>query len=220
MEIYEPEDELVPSEVTENQIVQTINERAIALLAEAHGLKIVDDESDARGVDIVLRAKSLRRDLSNARSDATTPYERRKKAIIRWFTAHDSPLESVERETGDQHLRYQARVREAARKEQERLQKLADARNAKAAVKAEAKGVEPPVMIPVPTVQAPPKTVKTAAGSLTVKTVWSFEVVDLSALPDEYKMADEAKLGRVVRAGVRQIPGVRIFETESLGGRS
>ena len=60
--------------------------------------------------------------------------------------------------------------------------------------------------------QAPPKTVRTEAGSVTIRSAWKFEVVDMAALPDEYKIADAVKLGKVVRAGVREIPGVRIYE--------
>jgi hypothetical protein len=220
IEIFEP-GELVPAEVVESPTVQSLNERAIALLAEAHGLKITDDDSDLVGADVILRAKSLRKELGKARSDATTPFERTKKAIIAWFQAHDAPLEKVEREVGQQHISYQRRKDEAARKEQERLRLLAEKRQAKAAAKAEAKGEEPPApIIPMPTVQAPAKTVKTAAGSLTTKVEWKFEVIDFAALPDEYKVPDAVKLGKVVRAGVREIPGVSIFSVETLGGRS
>jgi len=217
---FEPS-ELVPAEVVENATVQTLNERAIALMAEAHGLKITDDESDIIGSDIVIRAKVLRKDFDKERTVATTPFEKTKKAIIAWFQAHDAPLEKVEREIGQQHLAFVRAKQEAARKEQERLEKQAARRNAAAAEKAIAKGVEPPApIIPMPTVQAPPKTVQTAAGKLTTTVTWKYEVVDLAALPDEYKVPDTVKLGKVVRAGVREIPGVRIFSVETLGGRS
>ena len=212
LEIYEV-NELVPREVTSDETVQSLNERAIVLLTEAQGIKIVDDASDRTGADIVVRAKALRAELLKARGAATTPYERTKKAIIAWFIAHDAPLEKVQVEIGRQHLTYQAKADEAARKEQERLRKLAEARQARQAAKAEEKGLEaPPVVIPMPTIQAPPKTLHTASGSVTTRTVWKHQVVDMAALPDEYKIADEVKLGKVVRAGIREIPGVRIYE--------
>lgn len=212
LEIYEP-NELVPQEITSNETVLSMNERAIVLLTEAQGIKIVDDDSDNAGAEIIVRAKDLRAELLKARSAATTPYERTKKAIIAWFNAHEAPLEKVQKEIGRQHLAYQAKKDEQARKETERLRKLAEAKQARQAAKAEAQGLEaPPVVIPMPTVQAPPKTVKTASGSLTTRRIWKHQVVDFAALPEEYKIADEVKLGKVVRAGVREIPGVRIYE--------
>ncbi len=42
---------------------------------------------------------------------------------------------------------------------------------------------------------------------------------DLAKVPLEYMMVDASKLGRVVRAGLRTIPGVRIFPKESLSIR-
>jgi hypothetical protein len=68
----------------------------------------------------------------------------------------------------------------------------------------------------MPTVEAPAKTVHTAAGKVTMRSVWKAEVIDFNLLPDEYKVADEVKIGKVVRAGVRQIPGVRIYEEKSI----
>lgn len=202
--------------IEQDQRVQDLSGETHALLAQAASIEIHDAASDRLAVEFILQVKTARRRWDELRHWFTDPLEAQKKAIIAKFKADDAPLEQAERIVSQKHLewdREQREAAEAARREEERLRRLAEARQAKAGRDA------PTPIIPMPTVWAPPKTVRTAAGSLTVKTVWSFEVVDLSALPDEYKAADAVKIGRVVRAGVRQIPGVRIFETESLGGR-
>lgn len=53
-------------------------------------------------------------------------------------------------------------------------------------------------------------------GSAGMAKIWKFEVVDFSLVPDEYKMVDATKLGKVVRAGLRIIPGIRIFEESTV----
>lgn len=41
-----------------------------------------------------------------------------------------------------------------------------------------------------------------------------FEIVDANEVPADYWQIDERKLGAAVRAGVRMIPGVRVWTTE------
>ena len=212
------------SEITtidQDERVQELSSITHELVRQAQGLEIHDIESDRVAVEFILQVKTARKRWDELRHWFTDPLEAQKKAIIAKFKADDAPLAEAEVIASQKHLRWDREQREIARREEERLRKLAEQRAAKAAERAEAKGLEAPlVQIPRPTVQAPLKTVHTAAGSLTVRTAWDFRIVDFAALPEEYKVADTAMIGRVVRAGVRQIPGVEIFETESLGGRS
>lgn len=61
--------------------------------------------------------------------------------------------------------------------------------------------------------------VATAPSSTKVKGItkrWTFEITDESLVPREYLMVDEKKIREVVTAGSRSIPGIRIFQQESL----
>ena len=42
--------------------------------------------------------------------------------------------------------------------------------------------------------------------------VWKHEVIDAAAVPREYLMVDDAAIKAAVKAGIRAIPGVRVFE--------
>ena len=44
--------------------------------------------------------------------------------------------------------------------------------------------------------------------------VWKYEIVDISKLPAEYMIPDTAKLTAVVKAGIREIPGCRIYDEQ------
>jgi hypothetical protein len=70
-------------------------------------------------------------------------------------------------------------------------------------------------MTPAPVVPEAPKT-----AGLSMRDNWCFEVVDAVAVPGEYKIIDEVKLGKVVRAlkGQISIPGVRIFNKPYMAG--
>lgn len=90
--------------------------------------------------------------------------------------------------------------------EQEKLLKEQQKRYQKEVAKAEKKGDDAPPPPPPPKVE-----VEKIEGYQSRK-VWDFEVVDISKIPDEYMIVDEKKMRRVVKAGTRNIPGVRIFE--------
>jgi hypothetical protein len=72
----------------------------------------------------------------------------------------------------------------------------------------------------IPTVSVPEvvvsKKVYTSVGDMSTRKNRRYIVTNFSLLPDEYKMEDSTKLGKVVRAGINSIPGVEIYEDESL----
>lgn len=59
-------------------------------------------------------------------------------------------------------------------------------------------------------------TVQTSRGSGTRKKRWTAEVVDESLVPREYLVVDQVKLNVAVRAGVREIAGVKIEQQSEL----
>ena len=122
----------------------------------------------------------------------------------------------------------QARLNELARKEEERLRKLAETK----AVKAEAKGqIERAEEIreSVPLISAPqaaPVEVPKVAG-ISTRQIWKAEVNDLSALikavaagevPPEALLPNTAYLGQTARAlkSAMRWPGVRVWAEETL----
>lgn len=48
------------------------------------------------------------------------------------------------------------------------------------------------------------------SANATVRMVWAFEIIDQTQLPAEYLIPDMTKIREAVRAGVREIPGVKI----------
>ena len=80
----------------------------------------------------------------------------------------------------------------------------------------------------VPQVQAlqevapstPAATVRSSIGTATVRKVWTFELTDQQLVPRAYLSVNEPAIREAVRAGVREIPGVRIYQDEQLAGRT
>lgn len=74
--------------------------------------------------------------------------------------------------------------------------------------------VAPPRPVPVPEA-----TTKASIGSATLQRRWTFEVLDQRAVPHDYLMVNEVAIRADIRAGIREIPGIRIYQEEIITGR-
>lgn len=187
---------------------------------EARDLEITNDATNTVALDMLSQVTKARKRIDALKKRWLDPLNAQVKVIRGDFDAMASPAGEAETILRQKTTAYRVRVQEAARKEQERLRLLAEKRQAKAAERAEAKGVEPPPVMPIlPTVAPPAKSVATDAGSkITYRKVSHFEVVDAAQVPQQYWTLDEKKIGAAVRAGIATaespIPGVRIWTTE------
>ena len=73
----------------------------------------------------------------------------------------------------------------------------------------------PPPPVPIEKTEEK-KTVNTLNGSATTKLVWTFEIEDTKKVPNGYKVINEKAIRAAVKAGVREIPGVRIYQDNEL----
>jgi hypothetical protein len=44
---------------------------------------------------------------------------------------------------------------------------------------------------------------------------WVWDVLDISLIPPKYLVVDKVAVNQAVKSGIREIPGIRIYETES-----
>ena len=67
----------------------------------------------------------------------------------------------------------------------------------------------PEIVAPIP--QESVKKIETESGWVGFATVWKWAIEDESKVPAEYWELNTAKITKVVKAGIREIPGVRIY---------
>lgn len=126
------------------------------------------------------------------------------------MTAYNQEQEKV-RVAEEERLRREALKRE----EDERLQAAVEAEREGNA--AEAKAIlEEPIFVPPPIV---PKAVPKVNG-LAQRTIWKFKIVNANLIPREYLVADEVKIGAVVRALKEKtnIRGIEAYPETGMGG--
>lgn len=173
--------------------------------------------------------KRIAAQLEGGRKFFTEPLNELKRRLDNVFKPASLLIEQAIQHVDAAMLDYRAKQAAAAaeaqrkldeeRKKQEAAEAERQARLAAEARKAQKAGkpvstapVPAPAPAPLPqvTVQAPPKVV----GTTSFRKVTDFEVLDPFQLPRKYLVPDETAIRKDVKAGVKEIPGVRIFEKE------
>ncbi|MDD5081735.1 MAG: hypothetical protein PHU08_00035 [Dehalococcoidales bacterium] len=195
------------------------DEKAVALYNEAQGLLkyaegvVILGDATVKGAtnDLSLIAK-LKKALEERRKEYTTPVNAYLKQVNDAFKLFTAPLEQADTITRAKIMDYR-REQERKAREAEEINRL---RMEAARREMELKGELTEDVSLVETPPAPPAHVRADIGDMGTMKVWKFEVVDFAKLPDEYKMVDATKLGKVLRAGLHNIPGVRAWQEETL----
>ena len=166
------------------------------------------------------------KELTDMRLSMTRPLDNSKSKIMAFFKKPIDILEQIKRNISLCMSAFQSEQQRKARAEEERLRKLAEVEARELERRAgkvkseekreqllqqaeETKNITPVVAVEVPKVQG-----------VATRTSWKYEIIDEKLIPRNFLKVDEVKLGQVVRAtkGTLQIPGVKIYSEESIGG--
>ena len=192
----------------------------LSVADEARELNVIDKASEAAANELFGRIRTARKTVAALKVRWLKPFKDQVELVAADFKEIERPAAEAEPIVSGKLEDYRAKVAEAARKEQERLRLLAERKQERQAVKAEARGVEPPPVIPItPTVAPPAKSVTAEDGSrVTYVTGFHAEIINAAAVPREWCCPDVKKLGAAARAEIitpDDCPaGVRVVTTE------
>ncbi len=197
-----------------DQGVVALQTEALKLEAYAKNLLVTNDEvvkAVTNDLSIIARLKKA---IEEKRKEYVTPINEHLKFINDTFKMITVPLESADKITRQKIMEYRAECDRKAREIAEINRMREEAAKREAKLNGTGEISEPLVIIETP--PAPATTIRTDNGTLGTMQIWKFEVEDFSKLPDEYKMVDAVKLGKVVRAGLHNIAGVRVWAEDTL----
>lgn len=198
--------------------------KAKNFLKEA-GNMIVSDLTSAEAATAKAKdVKELSRNAENMRTTLKEPFLKAGKLIDSEFKRVTEPCAEAEKQLKSKILVFQqeenrkAREREAelrrqaeeeALKEAEALAAQGDTREAERVI--ERAMDRPPVMSEA---RGPIRSSGGAAAG--IRKTWTFEVTDEKLVPRQYLVVDEKAVKAAIAAGERSIPGIRIFEKETV----
>lgn len=194
-EITNPADQL-----DQDRTLREIVRDAIALDKKAEDIQIQNEEGQAGALAIIKEARSFIDIIEEKRKFFSVPLNNILSSLNEKARILKDPINRIIQKVNGKLIEYKRKADEAARKEREKLQKKIE----RAAENGKPIPVQPQINVP--------KTVRADAGTLSYKKVWRYEIINEQEVPREYLMLDTSKIQKVINAGVRSIPGLRIFE--------
>lgn len=176
----------------------------------ADKINVVDDESQNKANEFILTIKALLKKLDAERKKILEPTKTFTGKINSGYKMYSTQLSAIVSELDAQNRKYiiEKRIREAEehRKRQEEARKLQKEMEKKAAKV----GVEVPTIQPAPIPEK--RIVQTSMGTQTERKHWTFKVIDIKKVPAAYLQIDNRTVNAAIKEGVREIPGIEIYE--------
>ncbi len=220
--------------------IEVVKAEVMPIPTEAKMILVVDQPSLEKANNFFLVIKGLRKKIADTFNPIIEAAHKAHKEAIAQRKKVEEPLITAEGWLNGQVTAYHQHIEKLRREEEEKARQAAikaemERRKAeeeariKAAAELEAAGAkeeanammqeaveetEKPLEVYVP----PPETPKVVLTGATVKTTWTFEIVNEAIIPRQYLIPDMVKIGGIVRSlkGQTNIPGVKAIEKKSM----
>lgn len=215
------------------EAVEKVIDKELQTLERAHSEIVITSSQTFEVANSFLKAvKDRIKEIESQRTDKVRPLNEEVKRINAEFKAiteygekikiqFENKIKAYLIELQKEEEKKQAELRkiqlEKLKAEQDALEKKALEQNSSQVLN-EAIGKE----IAIEKIQEKPLEVQKTFGTevkSTLKKVWRFEIKDEDLIPRAYLMVDEVKIRKFIGTGVREIPGVRIYEDVDLSQR-
>jgi hypothetical protein len=203
--------------VTEIQVfvapeeAQTL-ERSTSVMVDAAESWVIQSEADVEDASKYLKViADSKKTIEERRQFLVRPLNNHVSSINEMFKRFLAPALEADRILRGKISTFRTEQQKARLEEQRRVNEAAAALQRKLSDEAAAEGVEAPKVM-APTVLPPPATI----GNASMRKVWKFDVLDDELVPRDYLVVDESLIRKAMAAGVREIPGVRIYQDEQV----
>lgn len=208
----------------ENEIKGSGQAKEWVLIAE--GLTVTDEDSVVQAADILHKLSDSAKSIEQQRKTYTVPINNELSKINAVFKNISTPLETAITGVKGLILNFRHKQKMEAEKlirEREREEREAAEAHRKELLEAEKAGEEapaPPQPMERPHIEVGPSLIKgDHGGHVHTRANWKYEIITPSKVPGRFTSPDEKKIKAAVKLGVREIPGVRIFNEPSLAAR-
>jgi hypothetical protein len=175
----------------------TIVETAIAALDGAKNFIVTDKTTAVQAQQMGVELKDIEKKAEKIRKEIVKPYNDHVSEINKYAKEILKPVAEAKRIIGDKAATWQ-------KAENERI--------AEKNRKAEEKEREKAKDTGMPAAPTAPQEKESVVQTMTV---WKYEITDESLIPREYLQVDKGAIQKAVKSGgVRNIPGVRIYDEQ------
>lgn len=211
--------------IEKDKEVKRVITKIVKMGEEVQTLQISTTEDEKNAVEFTKQIKSGTKKIDDMRKGFTEGARQFVNQVNNFFMPTINKLKEYEKEIKKKMTIYRLaieRKNQIQQEEAERKRKKEEESYKKKCEKANEKGKElPPIQFskPIDIPQNIEKTTKTNDASATYKDVKKWELINISEVPREYLILDEKKITKLVKAGIENIPGIRIYETKEISIR-
>jgi len=198
-------------------ILKFENEIKLMTIEAAQITTIENDETLSKASELAGRAKKLYDVIEKERKDIVESPNKWVSSINNFTKSFTTPLRSIfstESDLNRKITQYNSHKELERRKQEEAARKETEALQKKLNEDAKKIGVEAPI-VPEMVMPKAETVVRTDSGSSFQRKDWVFEMEDENLLPRDCLMRNDQAIRAKIKAGIRTIPGVRIFEKSS-----
>lgn len=181
------------------------------LAAEAEAHQVTDDATARTAVEMAGQCQAMAKRIEDQRKAIVEAPNKFVKAVNNFTKDYQGRFNDISTGLKKKITDYNYQREMARREAERRAQEEARALQERLRKEAEEKGFEAPE-VTAPVMPKPETTTRTEDGSAYLKKTWAFEVVDAAAVPRDYCEPSEKIIRQAVAGGIREIPGVKIFE--------
>ena len=163
-------------------------------------------------MDAAARAKRLTNALEDQRKKVIKDPDRFVRDVNAFVRTFRAPLDAVVETLRGKIGQHQFSKEIERRKIQKQMEEEAARLQKKLEAEAKQAGIQAPPVMPVPAPRPDSMTRTESGASALIRTAWTGEVIDPDQVPREFCSPDEKKITAGVKSGIREIPGVRIYE--------
>jgi len=198
--------------------------KANNLLEQAKKLIVTDRSGAEVATAKAKEIKELGREAENLRTQLKDPFLKAGRLIDGEFKRITTPCDEAEknlkskilafqkeedRKAREQEEKRRREAKEAALREAEMLATQGDSREAERVLER---------AMDIPPVESEARGPIRASGGAAagIRKTWTYEIVDSKQVPGQFLTIDDKAVKAAIAAGVRTIPGIRIYERESV----
>ena len=196
--------------------VISLVEQANKYLEYAERRVVSDPESVKDATKDLSLIANTKRAIEKKRKEYVDPLNEQVKEINTFFKTLTEPITEADKITRNKVLDYN---REIERQRQE-AQRIEDEKFRLAQEEMKLKGEITVDLTPIEKPAETPNRVRTDVGLTSKMVIRKWELEDITKVPVEYLKVDEVAIGKLVRAGIKSITGIKIWEEETLQVRS
>ena len=178
--------------------VQKIRKGNVPLVNAANRLVVSSPVDENQAYDVLKTIKEKINVIEKRRTSITKPLNHSLREVNSLFKELSQPLREADDVIRDKILEFRQLQAEKAAKEEAKRRKIQQSHKAKG------HNVGAPAIVEVET------------GKSVTQKRWTYELVDVDKLPRKYLIPNKAAIDFAVRRGIRKIPGLRIYQKESL----